>query len=120
MKTPEPSATARPAGTLADAIVAWLDAHGVERTGLAVDFVDVFNASARAEQLVRRMLASEGGAAAILDELAKLHAWLFGELQFHLSAIEEAGPRWRIDFLSWRAKDHPLSWTGFRHLASAH
>lgn len=96
MQEKAPSETAIQAATLANRLSSWLAASGVQQSEVSVDLADIVGATKHAEQLIVQLMTRTPGApeeaSLVLDDLAALHAWLFGEMQHHLTELSQAWP----------------------------
>lgn len=76
---------------LADRLASWLRSAGVTRTELAVDLADTLGAARHVQVLVDQLLALEPAnpqdAERALQHLGALHAWLFGEMKYHIEEL---------------------------------
>ncbi len=93
MTTPPESESA---AVFAATLARWLDHAGVQNTAAAVDLADVLYAAKQVEGAVQSLMRLRPGdrthAAQAVDELGKLHAWLFTEMKPHLAELEAAWP----------------------------
>lgn len=82
------------AGALASELSAWLRRAGVQHTDLAVDVADLLYAARKVEgavqELLRLDLTEPKHVERAVDELGKMHAWLFTEMKPHLEELEAA------------------------------
>lgn len=82
---------------LARRLGAWLRTVGVVDTSLAVDLADTVSAAKPAESVWMEMLVLDvtkpDDADQALEQMGKLHTWLFDEIKHHLTEIERAWPQ---------------------------
>ena len=89
MTSPADSTTSR---ALAAALAQWFDRAGVQSPAAAVNLADVLHAAKQAEAAVQALMTLNAGdrthAEQAIDELGKVHAWLFTEMKPHLAELE--------------------------------
>ncbi len=78
---------------LANELSHWLRRAGIERTDLAVDFADIVQGAKEVEAALHALLALDlqkpVDAERAMEELGRMHAWLFTDMLPHLKEIEE-------------------------------
>ena len=81
---------------LADRLGAWLRLAGFEESGVAVDFADTVAAARHVDQILSRLILLRPDdpveAETILDDIAELQIWLFGEMSHHLLKLQRVWP----------------------------
>lgn len=87
------SAATAATAALANELSHWLRRAGIERTELAVDFADLVHGAKVVEASLHRLLALDleqsAEAELAMEELGRMHAWLFTDMLPHLKELEE-------------------------------
>lgn len=86
------SADAASTRVLAADLAGWFDRAGVKSPDVAVDLADLLHAAKRLEDAVKSLLKLDLNDRAhveqAIDELGRMHAWLFTEIKPHLADLE--------------------------------
>jgi hypothetical protein len=83
-------------GSLADGLSRWFERAGVHRPEVAVDLADVVQAAKEVEMATQVLMTLEPDAPAdserALDQLGRIHAWIFTEIKPHIAELEVRWP----------------------------